>query len=110
MHPCRSLSNQSPRTTYAFSLSRGRADAIHTESLYAYAVALLHARSDGTTQRAPAGSGLAFTLGGGNQLVCQAIELLAEPLVGREIEELMAGWGVVFRQWRPSRAALARAA
>ena len=82
-----------------FQLKPGQgADAIHTESLYAYAVALLHARSDGTTQRAPAGSGLAFTLGGGNQLVCQAIELLAEPLVGREIEELMAGWGVVFRQ------------
>jgi L-fuconate dehydratase len=41
---------------------------------------------------------LAFTLGGGNELVCRAIELLAEALVGREIEELMADFGQITRQ------------
>jgi len=37
-------------------------------------------------------------LAGGNELVCQAIELLAAPLLGREIEELMADWGSHFRR------------
>jgi L-fuconate dehydratase len=69
-------------------------DAVHSEPQYSYAVALLMA------DRAPRldGVGLAFTLGGGNDLVCRAIELLAAPLVGREIEELMSGFGGVFRQ------------
>jgi L-fuconate dehydratase len=44
------------------------------------------------------GIGLAFTLGGGNDLVCRAIEALAEQLVGREIEELMADLGRVLQQ------------
>ena len=67
------------------------ADAVHSAPQYAYAVALLHAEQH-------TGSGLAFTLGGGNELVCAAIELLAAPLVGREIEELMADFGRVFNQ------------
>lgn len=76
-----------------FQLQPGEgADAIHTDPQYAYAVALLQ------TDRATAGTGLAFTLGGGNELVCRAIELLATPLAGREIEELMAEWGAVFHQ------------
>jgi L-fuconate dehydratase len=41
---------------------------------------------------------LAFTLGGGYDLVCRAIEALAEPLVGREIEALMAELGMVMNQ------------
>ena len=67
------------------------ADAVHSAPQYAYAVALLHAERH-------TGSGLAFTLGGGNELVCAAIELLAAPLVGREIEDLMADFGRVFNQ------------
>jgi len=75
-----------------FSLQPGEgADAVHSAPQYAYAVALLHA--DQLT-----GSGLAFTLGGGNDLVCAAINMLAEPLIGREIEELMADFGHVFNQ------------
>jgi L-fuconate dehydratase len=35
-------------------------------------------------------TGVALTLGSGNRLICEAIELLAEPLVGLPIEELMA--------------------
>ena len=36
------------------------------------------------------GIGLVLTLGGGNDLVCQAIEQIGAPLVGREIDEAMA--------------------
>jgi L-fuconate dehydratase len=41
------------------------------------------------------GTGLVLTLGAGNRLVCDAIELLGQTLVGREIEELMADFGSV---------------
>ena len=67
-------------------------DAVHSAPQYAYAVAQLH------TDRQLIGIGLAFTLGGGNELVCRTIELLAEPLMGREIEEVMADFGQVTRQ------------
>jgi L-fuconate dehydratase len=77
-----------------FQLKPGEgADAIHTNPQYAYAVARLHSEHSTLT-----GTGLAFTLAGGNDLVCCAIEMLAEPLVGREIETLMADWGTVFRE------------
>jgi L-fuconate dehydratase len=39
------------------------------------------------------GTGIALTLGEGNRLVCEAIEMLARPLAGLEIEELMADFG-----------------
>jgi L-fuconate dehydratase len=67
-------------------------DAVHSAPEYSYAVALLHSDAGHT------GSGLAFTLGAGNDLVCRAIAALAEPLLGREIEELMGEFGAVFRQ------------
>ena len=39
---------------------------------------------------------MAFTLGGGNDLVCRAIDDLARILIGREIEDLMADFGAVY--------------
>ena len=78
---------------YRFDLPAGAgADAIHTTPQYAYAVCMLH-DAHGQT-----GIGPAFTLGGGNQLVCQAIDILATPLVGRDIEDIMAEFGTVYRQ------------
>jgi len=68
------------------------ADAVHSIPEYAYAVTELH------TGLPETGIGLAFTLGPGTDLVCSAVETLAGPLVGREIEELMADFGRVFRQ------------
>ena len=62
-------------------------DAVHTNSVYAYAVTLL-ADDSGHT-----GSGLAFTLGEGNDLVCRAAEILARGLIGRDLEEVMADFG-----------------
>lgn len=67
-------------------------DAVHTDPQYGYGVTLLHA-DDGSV-----GTGITYTLGGGTNLICDAIELLAEPIVGRDIEELMAHFGGVQRQ------------
>jgi len=67
------------------------ADSIHTQPVYAYAVCELH------TDEGITGIGLAFTLGRGNDLVCQAITALAECLIGRDIETLMSDFGHVFR-------------
>jgi L-fuconate dehydratase len=44
------------------------------------------------------GTGIVLTLGEGNRLVCEAIELLARPLAGVAIEELMSDFGRVSRK------------
>jgi L-fuconate dehydratase len=67
-------------------------DAIHKNPEYSYAVTLL-ADDSGHT-----GSGLAFTLGEGNDLVCKGAEFLARSLKGRDIEDLMANFGEFQRQ------------
>lgn len=67
-------------------------DSVNTNPQYAYAVCIL--QTDTTTE----GTGLAFTLGAGNDLVCRAIEYLAEGLVGQEIEALMADFGTAYRR------------
>jgi L-fuconate dehydratase len=67
-------------------------DAIHKDPVYSYAVTLL---ADGGGQ---AGSGLAFTHGEGNDLVCQAARFYADRLRGRDIEEVMAGFGALQRE------------
>ncbi len=68
------------------------ADSIHSNPEYSYAVTKL---VSGQSQE---GIGLAFTLGGGNDLVCKAITALSSVLVGREIESLMAEFGDVYSQ------------
>ncbi len=62
-------------------------DAVHQDPVYSYAVTLL--RDD----RGRVGSGLAFTLGAGNQLVCEAAKFYAARLQGLDIEEIMADFG-----------------
>ena len=75
-----------------FSLRAGEgSDAVHSNPQYSFAVTLLSL--DSGLQ----GTGLALTMGLGNDLVCRAIEILAQPLLGREIEPLMAQFGSVFR-------------
>lgn len=75
-----------------FPLAPGEGvDAVHSDPVYSYAVTLLQ------DDRGRTGSGLAFTLGGGNDLVCGAIQALAEPLVGQEIEAVMADFGRIQR-------------
>lgn len=58
---------------------------------YSYGVTLLQ------TDIGLTGVGLAFTLGGGNRQLCDLVEELGRKLVGRDIEELMSGFGREFR-------------
>src|SRR5450432_67226 len=67
-------------------------DSVHTNSEYCLAVTLL--KSGGGLS----GTGIALTLGEGNRLVCETIDLLARPLTGLEIEELMADFGAMSRR------------
>ena len=64
-------------------------DAIHRDPIYSYAVTLL------TDDSGHTGTGLAFTLGEGNDLVCRAAEFYAARLHGRDIEEIMADFGAL---------------
>src|SRR5882757_9544978 len=67
-------------------------DAIHRDPIYSYAVTHLHDDSGLT------GTGLAFTLGEGNDMVCRAAQFYADKLKGKDIEELMAGFGKTFNE------------
>lgn len=67
-------------------------DAVHGSPDYAYAVTRLFDDSG------VCGTGLAFTLGEGNDLVCKAIAYYADKLKGRDIEEIMGAYGSLFRQ------------
>lgn len=74
---------------YALETGEG-ADSIHSDPEYSYAVTQLKTGTD------IEGIGLAFTLGGGNDLVCQAINALSQVIIGMEIEALMADFGNVY--------------
>ena len=67
-------------------------DAVHSESEYCLAVTLLK------TGQGLTGTGIVLTLGEGNRIVCELIELLAGELAGKEIEELMSDFGAVSRR------------
>ena len=67
-------------------------DSVHTKSEYCMAITRLG------SEKGVTGSGIALTLGDGNQLVCEAIEMLAKPLVGRSIEDLMSHFGNISRR------------
>ncbi|MBE9583440.1 mandelate racemase [Mucilaginibacter sp. JRF] len=67
-------------------------DAIHRDPVYSYAVTQLHDDSGLT------GTGLAFSLGKGNELVCAAAKFYAEKLKGSDIEVLMQNFGSLFNQ------------
>jgi L-fuconate dehydratase len=71
---------------YPMGSGRG-SDAIHRDPIYSYAVTLLEDESGNV------GSGLAFTLGEGTQLVCEAAQFYAKHLIGQNIEELMSRFG-----------------
>lgn len=76
-----------------FELEKGEgADAVHSNPQYSFAVTLI--RLDTGLQ----GAGLVLTMGPGNDLVCRAIEMLAQELIGVGIEELMAEFGSWLRK------------
>jgi L-fuconate dehydratase len=67
-------------------------DAIHQDPVYSYAVTKL------IDDQGYIGTGFAFTIGAGNELVCQAAAFYAEKLKGYDIEELMVNFGDVFNK------------
>jgi L-fuconate dehydratase len=76
-----------------FPLTNGAgSDAIHKNPVYSYAATTL------TDDSGLSGTGLAFTVGEGNDLVCQAAAFYAEKLKGKDIEELMSTFGTLFNQ------------
>jgi len=76
-----------------FRLDAGAgSDAIHRDPIYSYAVTEL------IDDSGLVGTGFAFTLGEGNELVCKAIAFYAEQLVKMDIEDLMADFGSVFNK------------
>lgn len=76
-----------------FPLSKGAgSDAVHRDPVYSYAVTEL--QDDGGLT----GTGFAFTLGEGNDLVCRAAQFYAAQLRGKDIEDIMADFGNIFRQ------------
>ncbi|HTM97204.1 MAG TPA: hypothetical protein VL088_00600, partial [Pedobacter sp.] len=75
-----------------FELQTGAgSDAIHKDPQYSYAVTKLSDQNGNT------GSGLAFTLGEGNDLVCKAASFYADKIKGMEIEDLMSDFGTTFK-------------
>jgi L-fuconate dehydratase len=76
-----------------FQLEKGAgSDAIHQDPVYSYAVTNL------IDDSGIIGTGFAFTLGEGNDLVCQAADFYAKQLVGKDIEEVMDSFGILFNQ------------
>ncbi|MBZ4191439.1 enolase C-terminal domain-like protein [Niabella beijingensis] len=75
-----------------FPLAAGAgSDAIHKDPQYSYAVTTLG------DENGRAGTGLAFTVGAGNDLVCKAAQFYAEKLKGQDIEALMQDFGTIFK-------------
>ncbi|HTE24023.1 enolase C-terminal domain-like protein [Flavitalea sp.] len=76
-----------------FPLAAGAgSDAIHRDPVYSYAITNL------IDDRGFTGTGFAFTLGEGNDLVCKAAQFYAQQLIGKDIEEAMASFGILFNQ------------
>ena len=76
-----------------FALPAGAGtDSVHTNSVYCMALTRL------ATDKQISGTGLALTLGDGNQIVCQAIDQLAKSIVGMEIDDLMSHFGKISRR------------
>jgi L-fuconate dehydratase len=72
-----------------FPLKEGEGvDSVHSNPVYSYAVTKLHG------EKGTVGTGITFTLGDGNDLVCRAIDMLSECLLGKDITEFMDNFGV----------------
>jgi L-fuconate dehydratase len=67
-------------------------DSVHTKSEYCMAVTVL------ATDCGTRGTGIALTLGDGNRIVCDTIELLAKPIAGMDIESVMSNFGAMSRR------------
>jgi L-fuconate dehydratase len=68
-------------------------DARHTDPVYSFATCLLEV--DGM----PAGTGIALTLGRGNELVTEAIRSYAPFIVGRDFDNVVGQLGATWHEW-----------
>lgn len=76
-----------------FPLKQGAgSDAIHRDPVYSYAVTNL------IDDSGLVGTGFAFTLGEGNDLVCKAAKFYAQTLKKKDIEDIMADFGTISNQ------------
>jgi L-fuconate dehydratase len=76
-----------------FQLEPGEgSDAVHSAPQYSFAVTEI------SLDNGLKGTGLVLTMGAGNDLVCSAIDMLAQRLIGANLEELMASFGAMFRE------------
>jgi L-fuconate dehydratase len=77
-----------------FPLSGGAgSDSVHVDPVYSFATCVLE------TDEGVAGTGFAFTVGRGNDLVCDAIRYYEPLVVGLELEEVVARLGYYFNRW-----------
>ncbi|MGN6436811.1 MAG: enolase C-terminal domain-like protein [Agriterribacter sp.] len=67
-------------------------DAVHTNPVYSYAQTKLE------DENGLSSSGLAFTVGAGNELVCEAAKFYAQKLKGTDIEAVMSDFGKWFNK------------
>jgi L-fuconate dehydratase len=91
MSNCTIQSVESIDARFALPAGAGT-DSVHTNSEYCMAITRL------ANDQRIAGTGIALTLGDGNRLVCEAIDLLAKPLAGLEINEVMSNFGKFSRR------------
>ncbi|TFY76022.1 hypothetical protein EWM64_g7990, partial [Hericium alpestre] len=70
------------------SLSGDGTDAMNVDCDYSAAYLILYTSSPDLT-----GQGLTFTIGRGNDIVCQAVKEVANRLIGKEVESLFANMG-----------------
>jgi L-fuconate dehydratase len=68
-------------------------DAMHPDADYSAAYVVLETDSPGL-----AGHGFTFTIGRGNDLVTEAVRQRADPLIGRDVDELCRDLGATYRQ------------
>ncbi|KAI1065072.1 uncharacterized protein FIESC28_06695 [Fusarium coffeatum] len=73
------------------SLDGTGSDAMNAAGNYSSAYCILQTDSDYT------GHGMTFTIGRGNDIVCAAINHVAERLKGRTLSSLVANWGQTWR-------------
>ncbi|KAG9622221.1 enolase C-terminal domain-like protein, partial [Aureobasidium melanogenum] len=73
------------------SLDKTGSDAMNAAGDYSAAYCILHTDSEFS------GHGMTFTIGRGNEIVCQAISLLAARVEEKKLEDLVSNWGQTWR-------------
>ncbi|KAK7542012.1 mandelate racemase/muconate lactonizing enzyme domain-containing protein [Phyllosticta citribraziliensis] len=84
-------SSETRDVRFPTSLDKTGSDAMNAAGDYSAAYCILKTDSEYS------GHGMTFTIGRGNEIVCQAIKQLAQRLQGKSLESLVADWGKTWR-------------